>query len=1286
MGRLRSESLSKKKENAVSTAVTTGNTFADIEASLRKNNTPQSQIDSILKDLKKQETSTPATTPATGAKASGGSSSSASGSSSSVKVSGDSKTTKSSTTTIKGGSSSSSSTQTVTYDANGKKITIGGANGSEAYNTSDKNYSGSTISGMGAKFSIFYDRKIINKEGKSYVEIGGVQHLIDEDGWIHGLNIDATDKKINYNIAYENYFDTSCESMLTFMKNKYKDLLGDFNMNKDYVHNLQVENRRYINKISVMTKEVTEISLKLNTCEQKVQGEKVKKSTLYHNIKDIKRIKVDTRIKEMQITITKLETTINNYKIEITNLKIIITNNKKKCDETEKTFKHEHEDGCKKKILDIETKCKIDIDIQIKKYTVCEAGKIQINIDLGKCREKNKICENSECSKKLMICQNELRITLQKNVTINITIEKNNLEINKYKIEIEKYKKIEIDIRYKLKICLEGKKVCQECEGAKKKCETENITIIKKYETTIIENNLTIKACKTAELEWNVTKLALIECKSNFRDLKIKIEAQCKSEKIIITRDCEESKTILHKTIEKINIDITNITKINETCKSERAKCELDKAECNKKLEINIKIVKDECEKSIKEKDEKCQTDIKFQITLLEQCKDEKKKEIETKDKECNESKEALNKQISEITIKIEYEVKMKLEFEGQLKECTEKKKDSDSKNTQCESAKSEITTKYEIIITKKELNCSDATLIIQKKWDTCKEDINKETIKVDECRKSVITLNVEIEKKIKIINTNIKECTEKIDKKIVDIRKEEEASCKIKVDIQINHYSSCKAETLTCINQLATCNADLTIYIKLKGFDAKLIKCESDLKDRDSSITENKIDINAKIVIINKLKIDIKNITIISEKCEKDKNSDLIKVDLETCRKLLEVKISLIKQLKIFIDKSFLEFRLTISEMRLSYNVRIQKLITIISNTKSQQTQIKIIIDSHTTKIDSNNTDKENYEKQIKELHDRITVLIRQRTEYLSKLDTIDSTSITLISEIKLQIISIQRDIDENNTRIYGLQVILIQINKEINKYQGEIEVYKQNIEYYIETLEKYEEIKGSLEEYIKKLEAIIKKKTIDGTDQGTSIDISVYIKNIDTQDKDVIFKMNNQIEKFEVTLKEMTRKYNEEYKSFTILLKQCDTTCNSRISIIQQEKNEMEEKCDKKVNIRITEINKTHQITILEIRQSYRKEIIELKKKCTDLQIGGSTIDSTTYNFDIYRKHCLILIEKNTQDDCKAIGEIRSYYNEKCIMTSLPGSSKDLTTFASSDFTDDRNAKMMKRLNSSK
>merc|ERR1711957_455770 len=202
----------------------------------------------------------------------------------------------------------------------------GGNSGGEQGNSSrSTSYSGSTTSGMGAKFSIFYDRKITTKEGKSYVEIGGVAHLIESDGWIHGLNIDSSDKNINYNIAYENYFDTSCESMLTFMKNKYTQLLSDFNMNKDYVHNLQIENRRYINKVSVLTKENTEVHLKLNTCEQRIQGEKVKKSTLYHNIKDIKRIKVDTRIKEMQITITKLETTINDYKIEITNLKIIIT-------------------------------------------------------------------------------------------------------------------------------------------------------------------------------------------------------------------------------------------------------------------------------------------------------------------------------------------------------------------------------------------------------------------------------------------------------------------------------------------------------------------------------------------------------------------------------------------------------------------------------------------------------------------------------------------------------------------------------------------------------------------------------------------------------------------------------------------------------------------------------------------------------------------------------------------------------------------------------------------------
>merc|ERR1712032_319602 len=333
--------------------------------------------------------------------------------------------------------------------------------------------------------------------------------------------------------------------------------------------------------------------------------------------------------------------------------------------------------------------------------------------------------------------------------------------------------------------------------------------------------------------------------------------------------------------------------------------------------------------------------------------------------------------------------------------------------------------------------------------------------------------------------------------------------------------------------------------------------------------------------------------------------------------------------------------------------------------------------------KIDSNNTDRENYEKSIKELREKIALLVKQRTEYLLKLDTIDSTSITLITEIKRNIIEIQQQIDQNNTSIRDFEVLLLQVSREISKYQGEIEIYKQNIEYYVEMMEKYEEIKSSLEEYIKKLENIIKKKTIDGTDDGTSIDISVYIKNIDTQDKDVIYKMNNQIEKFEVTLKEITRKYNEEYASFRSLLKKCEENCNTRIAVIQQEKNEMDEKCDKKINIRITEINKTNQITILEIRSSYRKEIIELKKKCS----SDSVINiSGEYNFETYKKHCLVLIEKNTQDDCKAITEVRSYYNEKCIMTSLPSGTKDLTTFASSDFTDDRNAKMMKRLNSSK
>merc|ERR1711957_897582 len=186
-----------------------------------------------------------------------------------------------------------------------------------------------------------------------------------------------------------------------------------------------------------------------------------------------------------------------------------------------------------------------------------------------------------------------------------------------------------------------------------------------------------------------------------------------------------------------------------------------------------------------------------------------------------------------------------------------------------------------------------------------------------------------------------------------------------------------------------------------------------------------------------------------------------------------------------------------------------------------------------------------------------------KQRTDFLSKLDTIDSTSITLITEIKVSIINIQSQIDDNTQNIRNFEILLIQINREIYKYQGEIEVLKKNLEEYQDMMEKYEEIKTSLEEYIKKLENIIKKKTIDGTDKGTSIDISVYIKNIDTQDKDIIYKLNNQIELFEVKIKAITTRYELEFKNFNIQLKKCDDTCNSRISIIQQEKNELEEKC---------------------------------------------------------------------------------------------------------------------------
>jgi len=218
MGRKRSET------GDIQINTTTANlTPVQLEEKLRKEGKSANEIATIM----------------TGIQKSGGSSTSSSGSSlssssSSTKISGSSTTSKTTTTTISGGSSSSS-----------------GSSSEEGNSERSKTYSGSTISGMGAKFSIFSDRKIIKKEGKEYVIIGGVEHLIDADGWIHGLNIDSSDKNINYNIAYENYFDTTCESMLTFMKNKYTQLLADYNMNKDYVHNLQIENRRYIKKVEV---------------------------------------------------------------------------------------------------------------------------------------------------------------------------------------------------------------------------------------------------------------------------------------------------------------------------------------------------------------------------------------------------------------------------------------------------------------------------------------------------------------------------------------------------------------------------------------------------------------------------------------------------------------------------------------------------------------------------------------------------------------------------------------------------------------------------------------------------------------------------------------------------------------------------------------------------------------------------------------------------------------------------------------------------------------------------
>ena len=70
-------------------------------------------------------------------------------------------------------------------------------------------------------------------------------------------------------------------------------------------------------------------------------------------------------------------------------------------------------------------------------------------------------------------------------------------------------------------------------------------------------------------------------------------------------------------------------------------------------------------------------------------------------------------------------------------------------------------------------------------------------------------------------------------------------------------------------------------------------------------------------------------------------------------------------------------------------------------------------------------------------------------------------------------------------------------------------------------------------------------------------------------------------------------------------------------------------------------------------------------------------NSIDISVYASD------LDVIEKNTSNDCKALNEIRQFYNEKCKNTALINSDKEMSTFASSELSGNFNNKMLKRLN---
>jgi len=1285
MGRLRSESGNGDAVND------------KLKTTLRTAGYTQSQIDNVMSQMNSGNVvSTPATAKGgnsasgkSGASASGlsasgkgssaGGSISSSSSGSSVKVSGNSSTTNSSTTKISGGSSSSSVTQTVTYDANGKKIVVGGSNGTEKYDVKDKNYSGSTTSGMGAKFSIFYDRKITTKEGKSYVEIGGVAHLIESDGWIHGLNIDSSDKNINYNIAYENYFDTSCESMLEFMKNKYTQLLADYNMNKDYVHNLQIMNRRYITKFDTCTKESTQINLRLNTCEQRIQDERVKKSTLYHNIKDIKTIKVDTRVKDLEITINKLEITINNYKIEITNLRQIIIVNKKQC-ETDKKDCHKKGDE----------KCKIEINTTINN---CSKEKEALNLIINnlritittlevnwrKCKNQIEFCEKNEIYKKLQKCEKNYFDLTKKSIECSSRIIIIQRQYNECTL---KHKSLEVNINIlniNIKKCKLELEACTK-DGGKVECD-KRISIIN--QTTIInirQWTQKYEKCEKDNYDCNDNRKNYLICNQKLLVIRNELNIQCDKDKLEIKNKCEDEKAEKQK---QIQIKITLIKKYemeSETCSNDLIQCKNE----TKQLQINItKITIDlgeKCDKRIAEKGDEFTININIEINKWKQCQKQREQQENDEKKNCDESKTIIINTNTKVTKDLETCNADKVLINQELVQINLTLQQTIIKLSNCTSSKPTLTDYMKECQKIERKNCQTYYHDLKISLSTCLEqksrieqDFKALTINLTEINIKFNTCEGKLVKKDN-------ECQQKISVTIINIRKEENKSCdesKVEINIQIKkiitNYENCEASRKIC-------DKDFDEYKGFKQYYAMYFKCKNNLEDREKSIVTFEGQINV-------LQVNIKNVTTNYNTCTKNLgacqlsiSSSTLTIELNTCNAKLTNVERLVRRMDLFILKLQSSFQITMNQIMASHNQQIIKLTTIITDLREKTSTSTTTTQTITVTITNNNTDIQRNQREIDSLKDRIKQLIEQKKEILMKIDTIDCTSITLISEYKNKISEYQHSIQQYYNQILTLTQYILVSTGENSKLEAQIEFYKSNSEYYQELINKYSEINTDQSEYIKQLKEMIKKYIITDED-GSVIDPGPWFQKNDG-DK-IITQLKLQITQINITVTKMVVEYTNNIKQIKIDYGKSISDCKNQLNIYINTISENEEKCIIRIDRMKRKLIEAHNSQIISLKFEYNQAINDCKKNCK----GGSPTDcDNTYNFEVYMKHCHILIEKNTANDCKTIGDIRTYYNEKCIMTALPGSTKDLTTFASSDFSDDRNALMMKRLNSSK